>query len=210
MRRLDQTAQPILYHPADIPAHRIYEEKPSRIPDFAVDVLAATIVFSVVFFLGCYSFYKYFWPGGVTAIVTLFFFVWRVNRIFDNPIAHIKDSILQDAVPRVPTPPQGIPVNAGGRYQGEIQRRNDKTLRHDGREYVFTGRMLDRMLAWVDKGIDSIRREPSGEYPGLNELGINGTAYTTAVYVLEHNGLIHKRGGTYYWTVAGKEWLETV
>lgn len=209
-RRSEKAEAGYLITTVDQPKAEIHEERPSRVPVFKIDVLAPTVIGALIAFAGFYSGYIRFWPGAWTAVVAALIFFWRLG-LFDVPFSEIKKTVFQNVQVEQRPDPRTVPINQGGQFQREVPLRGGKTLEHGGREFTFEGWQLDRMLFWVtERGIDSIRREPGGDLPGLVEIGINGSSYTTAVYVLEHTGKIHKQGQTYYWTTAGKEWLAEI
>lgn len=204
-----EEAQPnYLIHPIDIPAHHVYEEKPSRIPTFKIDVLAATAVFGVLVFMACYSFYRGFWPGGVTAILTLAFFILRLGKVFDVPFAAIKEATLQDVSPRMAPPPRSVPVNSMGQYQGDIPLRNDKTLRGSKGNIQLSGRQLDRLLKIINDqdGDGKLRRETSSLGRGVYEIAITSLQYPIFETALKENDYIDENNK---FTAAGVAWVTT-
>ena len=89
------------------------------------------------------------------------------------------------------------------------KRRRSKKVIFENHEFIFTGRNLDRLLAWhaAGGGGTSIRKERSAAGPGFNALPdpINSSNYTTALYVLKGRGLIDEKNE---WTPAGVEFLK--
>lgn len=203
-RKRHEEAQPnYLIHPIDIPAGKVYEEKPSRVPNFKVDVLGATVVFAVIVFAGCLSFYLGFWPGGVTAVLTLFFFLSRLGKVFDIPFAQIKETLFQDVNPRVAPPPRTAALNVNGTYQGEIEvTRNAKVLGG----VTLSGRQLDKWESLlIEQGDGKVRRDRSGLGFGLSEIGISTGQYPVLYQALKEAGYI---GADDRFTNEGLAWLK--
>lgn len=86
--------------------------------------------------------------------------------------------------------------------------RRNKKEEFAGHEFIFTGRNLDKLLAWYEGGAISIRKENSAAGPGFNKLPdpISSHNYTTALYVLQGRGLVEEK--TNQWTEDGLRWLQ--
>jgi len=88
-----------------------------------------------------------------------------------------------------------------------VKTRRGKVEEFAGHEFTFTGRNLDKLLAWYEGGAVSIRRDQSAAGPGFNRLPdpIVAANFTTALFVLKGRGMIDE--STNEWTDAGISWL---
>lgn len=197
-------------HPVDIPADHVRHEKPSRIPTFETDVVGVTVLCAVLagmlfgalfssirLGIGC--------AGGFGLLVA----IWRVWFMLSDPWYEVKETSFQRV--KLDTAVNGnraIPVYQGGEQRTEVTMRNPKKLTDNnmGREYSFEGWQLDRMLDWLDKGYESVRRDTSAHGPGLSEIGITAATYSIVNQLFQNLGLVGQDGK---WTEAGREWLRT-
>jgi hypothetical protein len=205
MRRDEKSVPSYLIHPIDQPRGKIVEEKPSRIPGFGVDVLAITAVFSAIVFAALYSFYKGFWPGGGTAVLTLFFFLWRVARIFDTPIAEFKETLFQDVSVKAKDG-RSIPVSQNGQPVGNLPLRNPKAVRGPLGNVELSGRQLDQLLKIIDdpEGDGKYRRETSMLGRGVMDIGITTAQDPILKAALKGRGFINDEQ---FWTDSGRQWV---
>jgi hypothetical protein len=202
-----QTSPAYLIHPVDTPASKVIEERPSRVPTFKTDVLAATAVFGFITFAAFYSFYTHFPPGVWTAVITLIFFTVRVSKIFDAPIAHFKETVFQDVTPRLAPPPRTAPLSVNGQARGDVEiTRNSKRLRGPLGEIELSGRQLDRLqLLMDDSDFDGrLRRQTSGAGRGVYDIGITTAQYPIFEAALKDRNYIDNDN---VWTDSGREWV---
>lgn len=101
-------------------------------------------------------------------------------------------------------PPALVSVNSGQSIMTKT--RGDKMLSASGHNFTFTGRNLDRLRAWEQAGVTTVRREGSPNAPGFVDLPdkIGSSDYSTAVYVLQQCGMIDDGNA---WTDKGRAWL---
>lgn len=204
-RRSEKAEAGYLITTVDQPRSSVVEERPTRVPVFKVDVVAATFTFGAILFAALFSVYAGFWPGGVTGILTLLFFLWRVGRIFDVPLSDIKETIFQDV--RVEQQEQRtIPVSSGGAYQGEVQLRGAKTVRGSLGNVQLSGRQLDALVSIINdpNGDGKLRRETSGLGKGVQDIGITTAQFPVFSAALKENGYIDDDSN---FTADGIEWV---
>lgn len=210
---LNQQGEPGRYfiHPTDLPQATRYTEKPSRVPDFTRDVFGVTILATVLAAGTSWSLLDNpqaaIGTAGAFGLLVLF---WRVIHVYDKPFPVIEDVTYQEVmVITEESERRRIPVNQAGQPNGEIVFRNEKLLTGivDNREFshTFSGRQLDRLLAWYDGGYTIVRRDSSAQGPGLDQIGIRGGTYSIVKALLEANEFIDEAGE---WTPAGLQWLQ--
>lgn len=211
MPLIQQMTQQTRYHihPVDLPADHVKHEKPSRVPTFSVDILGVSIlcaIFAGMLFGALFDSVRIgIGSGGGFGLLIA---IWRVWFMLSDPWYETKETTFQRVTLDTAEPTnRTIPYNRANGERTHVQTRNNKTLRYDGREYVFEGWQLDRMLDWLNKGYDSIRRESSALGPGLQEIGIGGSNFTIAKQLMQQFGLV---GDDNKWTEAGREWLRTI
>lgn len=87
-----------------------------------------------------------------------------------------------------------------------VLERQDKAVSYGDHMFTFSGKQLDAMLDWYQKGVKKIRRDSNGDGPGLASIGITSANYSRAQMILKGRGLIDENSE---WTARGVAWLET-
>ena len=204
MRQQQEQTTSYHIHGIDQPKARVTKEKPSRIPTFRIDVFVPTLIFGLLVFLACVSFYIKFWPGGVTAIVTLAFFLVRLYQVFDVPFVDFEEAEFQQVGSKmVQQPNRTIPHNRNG----EVPIRNSKKLRGPLGEIELSGRQLDQLVKIINDpdGDGRLRREASGLGKGVYGIGITTTQFSVFEEALKGKGFIDSDK---IWTAEGRAWAE--
>lgn len=198
-------------HPVDIPADHVRHEKPSRIPTFETDVVGVTVLCTILAGMLFGAVFSSARLGiGLGGGFGLLVAIWRVWFMLSDPWYEVKETSFQNVRANMAAGNgnRSIPVFQAGEQRTEVAMRNPKRLTDTnlGREYSFEGWQLDRMLDWLNKGYESVRRDTSAHGPGLSEIGITAATYSIVNQLFQNLGLIGQDGK---WTEAGREWLRT-
>ena len=200
------------------------EEKQFRVPSFGLEVFAVTLMAGVFAGLAALGIavqdeqgVRFMWPftvmgavGLITLILSFWVYLDQVNRIKE---AKQSQRPRQPIIVREPEPRE-IPVTVMGQDSDPLQVvRPDKTLPagakdRDPGSVTLSGRQVDRLLSWYeDDNINTIRRDPTDQLPGLRDLGLNSEA-VTLIRLMGEAGYAEKRGKQTFITYAGYQWLK--
>lgn len=210
MKSRRQASYTVPIHPNDLPLERRYTEKPSRVPSFGVDVLAVTVLYTMLVYVTTWGYQENYYPAFLAGAVGLVVTTWRVKWYLGDPFPVIEELEYQAVLLSLEdgsTEPRLIPRNRNGGHHDDLVIRNSKILEGATGAYEFTGRQLERMADWLDRGYTAVRRDTSAEGPGFAELGIRAANYSIVLELLKEAGYV---GQDSKWTRTGETWLREI